>query len=530
MGATRQLERPAGLPPQQPSRPERSKLARGSLLPLDRSSDERLARRATRGDERALGAIFERYQQELYRFCLGLLGEPQDAQDALQNTMVKALRALPGEKREIALRPWLYRVAHNEAIDLRRTKRDTQTLDGHLLDAHSNVAERAEHRERLEWLFRDLSDLPERQRAVLVMRELSGLDFADIGAALGTSGAVVRQALYEARRNLEQMDFGRGMRCEAIMRVLSNADGRVSGRREIRAHLRDCPGCRRFQDRIQGRKETFAGIAPLSSGLAGGILQSALTGTGGSGAGGIAAALGGSAAKSVGTVGALKAVAAVAAVAVIGTVAVDRNLQEHRLPGGEVPAALSHRGHVAHVPSPAAKLHSPRQTPAPIHGREAVPAPIAPGAVGSHRPGVSAAHRRASDDQVVASGGHRSVQAAPAVGKSPTPPTEATNAPAKAEKQQKAAESAAKQEERAAKDEAKRHEKATKAEAKSKPEHPEHPSHPGHSQKPAGVPVPPEERPEEAETAPSPEAEGSPESIAHSPNGKARGHEKQLSD
>ncbi|MFP5389263.1 MAG: sigma-70 family RNA polymerase sigma factor [Thermoleophilia bacterium] len=259
MATTSQLERPARRA-RGPSKPGRSTPAYGSLAPLGRSSDERLAQRATRGDGQALGAIFERYQQELYRFCLGLLGEPQDAQDALQNTMVKALRALPGEEREIALRPWLYRVAHNEAIDLRRTKRETQTLDGHLLDAHSSVAERAEQRERLEWLFRDLSDLPERQRAVLVMRELSGLDFVDIGAALGTSGAVVRQTLYEARRNLEQMDSGRGMRCEVVAQVLSDADGRISGRREIRAHLRDCPGCRRFQDRIEARKEeAFAG-------------------------------------------------------------------------------------------------------------------------------------------------------------------------------------------------------------------------------------------------------------------------------
>src|SRR4051794_10293935 len=114
MEATPQLERP-GRRARRQARVGQSTLGRGSLGPLDRSSDERLARRATGGDEQALGAIFERYQQELYRFCLGLLGEPQDAQDALQNTMVKALRALPGEKREIALRPWLYRVAHNEA-------------------------------------------------------------------------------------------------------------------------------------------------------------------------------------------------------------------------------------------------------------------------------------------------------------------------------------------------------------------------------------------------------------------------------
>jgi len=258
MATMSQMERPTRRA-RRPSRPGRSTPAYGSLVPLGRSSDERLARRATKGDGQALGAIFERYRQELYQFCLGLLGEPQDAQDALQNTMVKALRALPGEEREIALRPWLYRVAHNEAIELRRTKRETQTLDGHLLDAHSSVAERAEHRERLEWLFTDLGDLPERQRAVLVMRELSGLDFVDIGAALGTSGAVVRQTLYEARRNLEQMDSGRGMRCEAVAQVLSDADRRISGRRQIRAHLRHCPKCRRFQDGIQARKEALAG-------------------------------------------------------------------------------------------------------------------------------------------------------------------------------------------------------------------------------------------------------------------------------
>src|SRR3954465_317688 len=148
MAATPQLERPIQRA-RLPSRPGRSPLGRGSLVPLGRSSDERLARRATRGDEHALGAIFERYQQELYRFCLGLLGESQDAQDALQNTMVKALRALPGEEREIALRPWLYSIAHNEAINLRRGKRTIQALDTDMLDAHSSVEETAEYRERL---------------------------------------------------------------------------------------------------------------------------------------------------------------------------------------------------------------------------------------------------------------------------------------------------------------------------------------------------------------------------------------------
>jgi DNA-directed RNA polymerase specialized sigma24 family protein len=93
------------------------------------ASDDRLARRATKGDRRAFAAIYRRYHQRLYRFCLAIVGNSDDAQDALQNTMVKVLRALPGEKRQIQLKPWLYRIAHNESIELVRRRRGTEELD-----------------------------------------------------------------------------------------------------------------------------------------------------------------------------------------------------------------------------------------------------------------------------------------------------------------------------------------------------------------------------------------------------------------
>src|SRR5882757_2662347 len=91
-------------------------------------SDARLARQASDGDRRAFEAIYKRYHQDIYRFCLSIVGRPEDAQDALQNTMVKALRALPGERREIRLKPWLFRIAHNEAIEMRRSARPTEPL------------------------------------------------------------------------------------------------------------------------------------------------------------------------------------------------------------------------------------------------------------------------------------------------------------------------------------------------------------------------------------------------------------------
>jgi RNA polymerase sigma factor (sigma-70 family) len=528
MGATPQVERSPGLSRRR-VKPGRSKLPGGSLAPLDRSSDERLARRATKGDSQALGAIFERYQQELYRFCLGLLGEPQDAQDALQNTMVKALRALPGEKREIALRPWLYRIAHNEAINLHRAKRETQTLDRHLLDTHSSIAETAEHRERLQWLLRDLGDLPERQRSVLVMRELSGLDFADIGAALGTSGAVVRQALYEARRNLEQMDFGRGLRCKAVARVLSDADGRVASRREIRAHLRDCPDCRRFQERIRARQETLAGIAPLPVAVAGGLLQSG--GVGGSGAGGFAALFGGTAAKQIGTVGVLKAVATVAAVAVVGTAAVERTPHDHRAADDAAVTALSQQGHAGPAIS-ATRSRTPHQARFPAHSAPA-PGPVSVSvplrASVRDQAGAVDARTRSSRDRAIALDGGSSAQAPPGAGKSPSPTEETPESPeipAQSEKQSKLAKKVEKQEGKAAKEE----DKAARAEAKDKSEHPEHPPHPVQSQKPSEAQAGPEEGTQEADAAPAPEAEVPTEATFPGSRGQAKGHEKQLPD
>src|SRR6476646_6391615 len=107
-------------------------------------SDERLTRRAVGGDERAFAAIFERYHQLLYRYCLAILGNPEDAQDALQNTMVRALRALPRQERSISLRPWLYRIAHNESIDLLRRRRVTEPFDPDSLPERIAVAERAQ--------------------------------------------------------------------------------------------------------------------------------------------------------------------------------------------------------------------------------------------------------------------------------------------------------------------------------------------------------------------------------------------------
>lgn len=298
-------------------------------------SDERLTKRAVGGDERAFAAIFRRYHQSLYRFCLAIVGNPEDAQDALQNTMVKVMRALPGEERTIELKPWLYRIAHNESIDLLRRRRETRELDSEQAAPGYGLAEDVATRERLRRLFVDLRELPERQREVLVMREMAGLGFDEIGAALETTGAVARQTLYEARKSLRQMEDGREMDCDAVTRALSEDDGRVIRRRDVRAHLRSCAGCSEFGNDIKSRRQDFAALAPLSTVAAGGMLQG-LVGAGSQVAtgSGVAAALGGGAAKTIATSAVVKGVATVAVVTAVGVTAADRSGVIHLgLPG-----------------------------------------------------------------------------------------------------------------------------------------------------------------------------------------------------
>ncbi len=323
-----------------------------------------LAREASRGDKRALGRIYRDYHQPLYRFCLAIVGNPQDAQDALQNTMVKMLQALPGEKRSIALKPWLYRIAHNESIDLLRRRRPDVSLETSEPRAGEDLATQVETRQRLRQLIADLGALPERQREALLMREAGGLSFDEIGFALETSPAVARQTLYEARLGLRQMDAGREMECEVVTKALSDGDGRVRRRRDIRAHLRDCEHCRRFAGEIDSRSDALAAISPLPAVAAAAMLQGLLGGgtAGGAaaGAGGVGAVAGGVAVKSAGTATLLKGVAAVAVVAAIGVGGADRagliqiggGSSGSNAPAGAKPEAAPSGGAAASSPAP----------------------------------------------------------------------------------------------------------------------------------------------------------------------------------
>ncbi|MFL5898331.1 MAG: RNA polymerase sigma factor [Solirubrobacterales bacterium] len=162
--------------------------------------DRRLVDLVRDGYDAAFEEIVRRYRRPLDRFAAGIVGGRSE--DVTQDAFSKALLALRGTEAEIELRPWLYRIVRNTALnDLRDRAPATDELSDLLPGGRSAAAE-AEAREELRDLMERLQALPEPQRAALVMRELEGLSHEEIAAALGVSGGAARQAIYRARAAL----------------------------------------------------------------------------------------------------------------------------------------------------------------------------------------------------------------------------------------------------------------------------------------------------------------------------------------
>jgi RNA polymerase sigma factor (sigma-70 family) len=350
-------------------------------LPVPLSGEERLARLVGEGDDRACGVLFERYHQPLYRYCRSLVRCDIDAQDALQSTFAAALAALQRGRRDAPLRPWLFRIAHNESISLLRRRRPEAELSEAAESAVPSAEHSAEDRARLASLVADLSDLPERQRGALVMRELSGLSHEQIAEAFGISVGAAKQTVFEARRSLAQLAEGRAMACEEIQRVISDGDGRARRARRVRAHLRDCSRCAGFAAAISGREADLRALAPMlpvaaASGILARVIGAGSSHSGTAGAGGLAA---GATGKAATTVVSLKAVTAgVAAVAVAGAGAAGLL---HDLPASHARASAGHAHHdTARQASPAPG--SPAASPA-ARQRATNAVPAAPGVAAS---------------------------------------------------------------------------------------------------------------------------------------------------
>ena len=165
--------------------------------------DGRLVSLVRDGYESAFEEIFRRYGAALRNYAASIV-TAQRADDVTQDAFTKAYLALRGTDKEIQLRPWLYRIVRNTALtSIRDEPKGQLELDG-AYSAGIGPAELAEQREEIKRLMARLRELPEPQRAAIVMRELEGLSHEQIAASLGLSGGAVRQSIYRARRALRE--------------------------------------------------------------------------------------------------------------------------------------------------------------------------------------------------------------------------------------------------------------------------------------------------------------------------------------
>ncbi len=355
--------------------------------------DELLAGRAAMGDDAAFTALYERYYGPLLGYTASILLDGEDARDATQNALESALRALPGRDTSRPLRPWLYKIAHNEAITIIRRRRRHSELTEDCEPTVPGPEVDAERRRRLAQLVDDLRTLPERQRGALVMRELNGLSYDEIGLALGLSNDAARRAVCDARSALHAAVDGRETACASVRRSISDGDRRSLRGRAIRAHLRSCDACATFQRSIDARRANLHVLAPWISGAA--VLSAA---GGGVGVGGSALVAGGGASAASGggltwssLPPAVKGLAVVAAVAGTGAAAVE---MEHAAAPDRTPPK-SQVAHARSTPSPPSRSTTARDPATRQDRRPRATKPATTRAVRSSRRSTAVVHTQA---------------------------------------------------------------------------------------------------------------------------------------
>jgi RNA polymerase sigma factor (sigma-70 family) len=223
-------------------------------------SDRELVAGTREGDESAFEELYRRYRGRIKTFVRGLVHDDARAEDITQEAFFSALRRLRATDSEIAFKPWIYEIARNAAIDsYRRTSRSEEvSIDADDLTPSDRVRLVGASvpdsvlvvKERLDHLRGALDELSDTHHRIIVMRELEGLSYREIGERLELSRPAVESTLFRARRRLEreyeELDTGR--RCHSMRGVIARMAEGIEPNgdaRRLARHLRRCSLCRR---------------------------------------------------------------------------------------------------------------------------------------------------------------------------------------------------------------------------------------------------------------------------------------------
>ena len=172
--------------------------------------ENQLIQRAARGDAEAFNTLMGAHERRMYAVALRMCGNPEDAQDCLQEAMLRVYRSIGGFKAQSSFSTWLYRITMNTCLDeLRRRKsRPNVSLDG-LVDSGWSTADgqespeqhalRSEARAALE---KSIQELPEDMRAAVVLRDIYGYAYDEIAAQLNANVGTIKSRISRARERL----------------------------------------------------------------------------------------------------------------------------------------------------------------------------------------------------------------------------------------------------------------------------------------------------------------------------------------
>jgi RNA polymerase sigma factor (sigma-70 family) len=249
-----------------------------------------LVARIRSGDEMAFAAVHARYRAALERYALRLLGSRTAAEDAVQDAFIRAHQAIRRDERHIELKPWLYRLVRNRCLDeLRRPTRDQVALydvsEHQELRGSGDPVEAVAQRQELRQVVADLAALPDRQRDVLLRRELDGCTHEQVAQELGISVAASKKLVNRARENLVKTAEARNESCAVVRRDLLKAhDRQRRASAHVYRHLATCNECRAYRSALGATRVQLAALSPLSGlGFVAGAVKGLVSLVGGGG-------------------------------------------------------------------------------------------------------------------------------------------------------------------------------------------------------------------------------------------------------
>ncbi|MGW2487982.1 RNA polymerase sigma factor [Streptomyces sp. NPDC001606] len=170
--------------------------------------DRLLAVRAAEGDEDSFAVLVQRHSRSLLTLARCMLGNPQDAEEAVQDAFVSAWRHLPEYRHRAEFHTWMYRITVNRCQTMCHRRPPPLSLDTVAEpaagDAGSQPARTAEEDAAMAALFRALAELDAGQRVCWILREVQGLPYKEIAHVTRTDEQTVRGRLFRARRSLQE--------------------------------------------------------------------------------------------------------------------------------------------------------------------------------------------------------------------------------------------------------------------------------------------------------------------------------------